>query len=78
MAEDKEKAAASDDETEKENGISEDTDNTESETSEIHEDVFKDWKHAVEEEALQNAGDKVLEKTDRQEESQIMKHNLEQ
>ena len=63
-AEEIEEAAASDDETEEENGVTEDTDNTDSEKSEIHEDVFKDWKQAVEEEALQNAGDKVLEKTD--------------
>ena len=41
-----------------------DTDNTESETSEIHQDAFKDWKQTVEEEALQDAVDKVSEKTD--------------
>jgi len=52
---------ASDDDTEENN---EDTDVTESDTSENHENIFKDWKHTVEEEALQNAVDKASEKTD--------------
>jgi hypothetical protein len=56
-----ENSPASDEDTEEDNR---DTDNTESETSEIHEDVFKDWKQSVKEEALQNAVDKVSEKTD--------------
>ena len=59
-----EAAATSDDDKEEDDGVTEDTDNTESETSEIHEDVFKDWKQTVEQEALQNVGDKVSEKTD--------------
>ena len=52
---------ASDDDAGEDKG---DTDDTESVTSENHEEVFKDWKQAVEEEALQNTVDKVSEKTD--------------
>jgi len=56
-----ENSPAREDDTEEDNV---DTDNTESQTSENHEELFKDWKQTVEEEALQNAVDKASEKTD--------------